>query len=49
MITLIISGQLLAGLIMDQFGFFGMDIRQIDTTRAAGVVALLVGSFLIAK
>lgn len=49
MITLIISGQLVAGLIMDQFGLLGVATRQIDITRTIGVMALLVGSYLIAK
>ena len=49
MITLIISGQLLAGLVLDQFCLLGAYVRHIDATRVIGVVALLVGSYLIAK
>ena len=49
MITLIISGQLLAGLVLDQYGVFGVAVRPIDMTRFLGVVALLFGSYLIAK
>jgi len=49
MITLILSGQLLAGLIMDQFGLLGVVARQIDITRGIGVIALLTGAYLISK
>lgn len=49
MITLIISGQLIAGLILDQFGLLGTTPRQIDITRSIGVIALLAGSYLIAR
>src|ERR1035437_2242019 len=40
-ITLIIVGQLLVGVIIDQFGLFGVAIRQIDLARILGVIALL--------
>lgn len=49
MITLILSGQLLAGLIMDQFGLLGTEVRPIDFTRGIGVLILVLGVFLIAK
>ncbi len=49
MITLIISGQLLAGLVLDHYGLLGVEVRHIDITRAIGVAALLFGSYLIAK
>jgi len=49
MIALIISGQLLTGVVIDHFGLLGVAARHFDTPRAIGVAALLVGSYLIAK
>lgn len=49
MITLIIFGQLMAGLLIDHFGWLGSPTRTIDTTRVVGVVALLAGSYLISR
>lgn len=49
MIALIISGQLLAGVVIDHFGLLGVAARHIDVTRVVGVGALLIGSYLIAK
>ena len=49
MIALIIVGQLLVGIIMDQFGLFGVTTRHIDLARILGVIALLVGGYLIAR
>ena len=49
MIALIIVGQLVVGIIIDQFGFFGVAIRHIDLARILGVVALLAGAYLIAR
>jgi bacterial/archaeal transporter family-2 protein len=49
MITLIISGQLIAGLVMDHYGLLGISVRQIDSTRIIGVLLLLLGGYLISK
>jgi len=49
MITLIIVGQLVVGVIIDQFGLFGVTMRPIDLTRILGVIALLIGGYLIAR
>ncbi len=49
MLTLIIVGQLLVGLLIDQFGWFGVTARPIDATRFIGAVILLVGGYLIAR
>jgi len=49
MITLIIIGQLLMGVIIDHFGLFGVTLRHIDLPRLLGVIALLAGGYLIAK
>lgn len=49
MIALIISGQLITGTIIDHFGLLGVVTRPIDLTRIIGIVALLIGGYLIAK
>ena len=49
MIALIITGQLLMGVIIDHFGWFGVAPHPIDLSRTLGVIALLVGGYLIAR
>ncbi len=49
MIALIIVGQLVVGIVIDQFGLFGVATRHIDLARILGVIALLVGGYLIAR
>jgi bacterial/archaeal transporter family-2 protein len=49
MIALIIVGQLVVGIVIDQFGLFGVAIRHIDLARILGVVALLIGGYLISR
>ena len=49
MITLIIIGQLVTGVIIDHFGLLGVATRHIDLPRLLGVLALLVGGYLIAS
>jgi transporter family-2 protein len=49
MLTLIISGQLLTGVVLDTFGWLGMEARPIDINRLIGVMVLLVGGYLVIK
>ena len=49
MITLIIVGQLVMGVIVDQFGWFGVPVRPIDLPRIAGLLLLFAGGYLISK
>jgi transporter family-2 protein len=49
MIALIIIGQLLTGIIIDHFGLLGVATRHIDIPRLVGVVALLIGGYLIVR
>jgi transporter family-2 protein len=49
MVTLIIIGQLLVGIVIDHFGLMGVVTRHVDLSRALGVIALLVGGYLIAR
>ncbi len=48
-LALIITGQLLIGLVIDHFGWFGVTVRQIEPTRLAGIAILLIGCYLLAK
>lgn len=48
-ITLIIVGQLTAGLIIDHFGWLGVTARPIDAARVAAVLFLLVGGYLMTR
>ena len=45
--ALIVAGQLLAGLILDQMGAFDLAVREITLGRVAGAVLLLAGALLI--
>jgi transporter family-2 protein len=48
-VTLIIIGQLVMGMLIDQFGWFGVALRPIDGWRVAAVVLLLVGGYLMVR
>jgi transporter family-2 protein len=48
-ITLIIVGQLLMGLLIDQFGWFGSPVRPVDLSRVVAAVLLLVGGYLMVR
>lgn len=49
MIVLIITGQLLTGVVLDHFGLLGVSPRPIDPSRAAGIAVLLLGSYLVIR
>ncbi|NWG15076.1 MAG: DMT family transporter [Chloroflexi bacterium] len=48
-LALIILGQLLMGLLIDQFGWFNVTPRPIDLTRVLAVVLLLAGGYLMTR
>jgi transporter family-2 protein len=48
-ITLIIVGQLLAGIVIDHVGAFGITVREVDSYRLGGGVLLLAGAYLIVR
>lgn len=48
-ITLIIVGQLLMGLLIDQFGWLGVPVRPIDPTRVVALLLLLTGGYLMVR
>ncbi len=49
MIALIIVGQLLIGIIIDNFGWFGVVIRPVSLVRIAGLLLLMAGGYLISR
>lgn len=47
MMALVVSGQLLAGLIVDKLGYFGLAVRELTLGRVTGACLLVVGALLI--
>ncbi|MDJ0653725.1 MAG: DMT family transporter [Xanthomonadales bacterium] len=48
-LTLIIVGQVIAGVVIDSVGAFGIPVREIDLARIAGVVLLVSGAWLVVR
>lgn len=48
-ITLLIVGQLLAGVVIDHFGAFGIATRALDLDRIVAVALLLAGAYLMVR
>ena len=42
-----VSGQLLAGILLDRIGFLGMAVREISVGRVAGAGMLVAGALMI--
>ena len=49
MITLVIIGQLMTGMVIDHFGLMGVVVRPIDLPRILGLIVLLAGGYLISR
>lgn len=47
--VLVLMGQILAAMVIDQFGLLGAAVHPINWQRAAGVVLLCAGVYLIKK
>lgn len=47
MLALIISGQILASLMFDRFGWLGLPVREISAPRLIGAMLVLAGVFLV--
>jgi bacterial/archaeal transporter family-2 protein len=47
--TLIIIGQLIVGLLIDHFGWFGVPVRPLELTRLAAAALLLAGGYLMVR
>ncbi len=48
-LALIIIGQLVMGIIIDQFGLFSVPVRPIDPTRILAALLLLAGGYLVLR
>src|SRR5512143_2264002 len=48
-LALIIIGQLAMGILIDHFGLFGTAVRQLDAWRAAGLLLLMIGGYLVIR
>lgn len=48
-IMLVIVGQLIAGAVIDHFGWLNVPVHPISITRILGIVILLAGGYLIAR
>ncbi len=48
-VMLIIVGQLLMGLLIDHFGWFGLSVRPIETVRIVAAILLLAGGYLMVR
>ncbi|MBN1681880.1 MAG: DMT family transporter [Anaerolineae bacterium] len=46
---LIVAGQLVIGVLIDQFGLLGVDVRPVNLTRLAGIVVLCVGTWIVVR
>lgn len=47
MASLIITGQIVASLLMDRVGFLGVPVRDISMVKLSGAVLLIVGMILV--
>ena len=47
--SLVIAGQMLISLAFDQFGWFGVPVKEINLPRVLGAVFLIIGVVLIRK
>ena len=48
-IAMLIVGQLLAGMVIDHFGAFGLATRALDPGRIAALVLLFAGAYLMVR
>jgi transporter family-2 protein len=48
-IGLIITGQVIASILIDHFGLFGAAVKSIDIKRAAGALFMILGIYLVMK
>lgn len=49
LIAFAVTGQLVAGLMIDRFGFLGVAVRELSLGRIAGVVLLVAGALMIRR
>jgi transporter family-2 protein len=49
MVTLIITGQLLVGILIDHFGWLDVPVHPVNATRILGIFLLLAGGYFISR
>lgn len=49
MVTLVIVGQLLMGMLVDHFGWLNVPVHPISLARVGGMILLLAGAYLISR
>lgn len=49
MVAAFITGQLIGSVIIDRYGFMGLPVSPISTTRMMGIILLFAGLFLVVK
>ena len=47
--TLIVVGQLALSVVVDHFGWLGADVRPFDVQRLAGILVLMLGTWLVIR
>lgn len=47
MMALVVAGQLVTGILVDHFGWFGLAVREVSVGRVAGAAFLIVGAVLL--
>ena len=47
MVAFIITGQLVAGIVLDRLGFLGLPVHEISPGRVAGALLLLAGAVMV--
>jgi bacterial/archaeal transporter family-2 protein len=48
-ITLIVAGQMIVSVVIDQFGLFGTEVRPMELTRLLGIGVLFLGVWLVIR
>lgn len=48
-VTLVVVGQLIVGLLIDHFGWLGVEVHPISLVRVVGVALLIGGGYLISR
>ena len=48
-ISVIVTGQILCAVAIDHFGFFGVEVRSINTSRLMGMLMMIAGIYFVMK
>lgn len=48
-IALIVTGQIIAAVIIDHFGLFNVTVRSLDINRISGIVLMIAGIYFVMK